>query len=62
MWMDEKESSNCQEPPDVFPDSELILAFYSSSLACLTFCSSILALLLSPLTGIFFFKVMNLDI
>lgn len=27
--------------PDVFPDSKLILAFYSFSLACLTFCSPI---------------------
>lgn len=61
MWMGEKESSKCQESPDVFPDSKLILAFYSFSLACLLDLLFSYLLLLSPLAGIFF-KVMNLDI
>lgn len=54
MRMGEKETSKSQEPPDVFPDSKLILAFYSSSLACLLDLLFSYFLLLSPLTGIFF--------
>lgn len=56
MWMGEKETSKRQEPPDVFPDSKLFLAFYSSSLACLLDLLFSYLLLLSPLTGIFFLK------